>query len=595
LELDEVTSEKDMAAKERGSDAAKDLSERVIFKVDIPANRYDLLCLEGLVRALKVYKNLMPVPTYSLSLPKPLPQMKLTVHASVAQIRPFCVAAVLRNVTFDKERYDSFIELQDKLHLNICRKRTLSSIGTHDLSTLKPPFRYEALPPKDIRFVPLRETENMDGNRLMDVLSQHQQLKAYLPIIRDSPVYPVLYDSNNVVLSLPPIINGEHSKIRVETKDVFIEVTATDLTKANITLNTVVAMFSEHCSTPFVAEPVEVVYAPDYPANGFTKGGDTIIYPQLQTREMKADIGRMRKSLSLESLSSAQVRDLIKKMSISCEVDKDDDNSLIVQVPITRSDIMHECDLIEDMAIAYGYNDLHTEVPQTYGGASEQPVNHLTDLLRVSIANAGWTEAYNWALISHKENFDFLRHAPSTEAIVDFKEYSPNLRPARLGNAKTKEFEIVRTTLLAGVLKCLASNKQLPLPIKIFEIGDIVVLDPAMEVGARNIRRICAIHAGLTAEFAKLHGLLDQLMYQLKCEPSHTKADNPNSKNRGWILSPSQDPGFFPGRQAHIIVEGINVGVIGELHPEVLSSKGFDINMAVSAFEMNMEPFLDWL
>mmetsp|Transcript_53436 Transcript_53436/g.84794 ORF Transcript_53436/g.84794 Transcript_53436/m.84794 type:complete len:634 (+) Transcript_53436:71-1972(+) len=599
LELDEVTSEKEMASKERGADAAKDLSERVIFKVDVPANRYDLLCLEGLVRALKVFKNLIPVPVYSLSMPKPLPQMKLTVHASTAQIRPFCVAAILRNVTFDKERYDSFIELQDKLHQNICRKRSLVAIGTHDLSTLKPPFRYEALPPKDIRFVPLREEEEMDGNRLMEVLSQHQQLKAYLPLIRDSPVYPVIYDSNDVVLSLPPIINGEHSKIRLETKDVFIECTATDLTKAKITLNTVVAMCSEHCKIPFVVEPVEVVYADDYPGNAFTKAGDKIIYPQLDTREMKADIDRMRKSLSLEHLSSTEVRDLIRKMSISCEVDKKDNNTLVVQVPVTRSDIMHECDLIEDMAIAYGYNELHTEVPQTYGGASEQPVNHLTDLLRVSIANAGWTEAYNWALISKKENFDFLRREAMTEElwrpVARPYEYMTNAPPARLGNAKTKEFEIVRTTLLAGVLKCLASNKQLPLPIKIFEIGDIVVQDPTMEVGARNVRRICAIHAGQTAEFAKLHGLLDQIMFQLKCEPEHMKKDNPSSKNRGWILSPSQDPAFFPGRQAHIVIEGINIGVIGELHPEVVSSKGFDINMAVSAFEFNMEPFLEWL
>merc|ERR1719450_1983016 len=137
--------------------------------------------------------------------------------------------------------------------MNICRKRTLCAIGTHDLDTLKPPFSYEALPPKDIKFVPLNQTEEMDGNKLMEVFSTHQQLKAYLPIIRDSPVYPVIYDSKRTVLSLPPIINGEHSKIRLDTKDVFIECTAKDLTKANIVLNTVVTMFAEHCSQQFVA------------------------------------------------------------------------------------------------------------------------------------------------------------------------------------------------------------------------------------------------------------------------------------------------------------------------------------------------------
>merc|ERR1719440_1655086 len=531
-------------------------------------------------------------------MPKPPANMTMTVHASAAKIRPFVLCATLRNVTFDKDRYDSFIELQDKLHQNICRKRTLSSVGTHDLSTLTPPFTYEALPPKDIVFRPLNQDEEMDAVEMFEVLSQHQQLKNYLHIIRDSPVYPVIYDSKRVVLSQPPIINGEHSKIKLETKDVFIECTATDLTKANIVLNTVVAMFAEYCKTPFKAEPVEIVYADDYPGNTFVKGGDKILYPKLETREMLGDIDRMKNALALQKLSGDEVVTLLKRMSVPCEVDKADKNQLNVQVPITRSDIMHECDLIEDLAIAYGYNNLKAETPQTKGNAGEQPIKHITDLIRISIANAGWTEAYNWALISKKENFEQLRHEPLAEElwrpVARPHEYSANANPVELGNAKTKEFEIVRTTLLGGVLKCLANNKHLPMPIKIFEVGDVVVQEPTMEVGARNVRRICAINAGQTAEFSKLHGLLDQIMSQLKCEPAHLAAQSAKPK-RPFRLSPSQDPSFFPGRQAEIIVEQSVVGVIGELHPEVLGSKGFDINMAVSAFELNLESFLEWL
>lgn len=609
LELDEVTSEAEMAQKERGDAAAKDLSKRVIYKVDVPANRYDLLCLEGLVRSLKVFKNLMPAPQFSLSQPKPVPNMRITVHAACAQIRPFVVAAVLRGVTFDKERYDSFIELQDKLHQNVCRKRSLVAIGTHDLSTIKAPFTYEALPPKDIKFRALGLEKEMDCNEIFKTFETHQQLKNYLHIIRDSPVYPVIYDSNRVVLSQPPIINGEHSKITLNTKDVFIECTATDLTKANITLNTVVAMFAEYASTPFKAEPVEVVYADDYPANTFVKPGDKLIYPKLEPRLMNADIDRMKKALNLETLSSEEVRDHIQRMSVPCEVDKKDKNVLNVQIPVTRSDIMHECDLIEDLAIAYGYNNLARQIPANKSLAGEQPVNHLKDLIRISIANAGWTEAYNWALISRKENFDFLRRQEQIEDLWKSTAlphaYCPTAPAVALGNAKTKEFEIVRTTLLGGVLKCLASNKHLPMPIKIFEIGDIVIQDPTMEVGARNIRRVVAINAGQTADFSKLHGLLDQIMYQLKCMPEHerrqmageSEADHgKRTKNKkAFKLVPSQDPTFFPGRQAHIVVEDINIGIIGEVHPEVLSGKGFDINMATSAFEFNLEPFLEWL
>mmetsp|Transcript_12417 Transcript_12417/g.23392 ORF Transcript_12417/g.23392 Transcript_12417/m.23392 type:complete len:637 (+) Transcript_12417:104-2014(+) len=602
LELDEVTSEKEMAEKERGENAAglENASERVIYKIDVPANRYDLLCLEGVVRALKIFKGLAPAPLYTLSMKKPLPQMRMTVTAATTQIRPYVVAAILRNVTFDQDRYQSFIDLQDKLHQNICRKRSLVAIGTHDLDTLKPPFTYEALPPKDIWFRPLNQDKEMDGNGMMEVLSQHQQLKAYLPLIRDSPVYPVIYDSNRVVLSLPPIINGDHSKIKLSTKDVFIECTATDFTKANIVLNTVVAMFSEYSTTPFAAEPVEVVYADDYPANSFTKAGDKIIYPKLESRKMEADIDRMRHALSLEKLSSTEVRDFIRKMSVPCEVDKKKSNILNVEVPVTRSDIMHECDLIEDLAISYGYNNLSTEVPQTYGGAAEQPVNHLTDLLRVVMAGAGWTECYNWALLSRKENYDFLRREAKPEElwrpVARPHEYTPGPNAVELGNSKSKEFEIVRTSLLPGVLKCLASNKGQPQPIRLFEVSDVVIQEPTFEVGAKNIRRVCAVSAGGSKNFAMVHGLLDQLLHSLNVVAEHEKDAFP--KKRTFRLEASDDPAFFPGRVASIKCQDEVIGVIGELHPEVLhksKNQGFDIDLPTAAFELNIEPFLEWL
>ncbi len=180
-------------------------------------------------------------------------------------MRPFVVAAVLRNVTFDQQAYDSFIELQEKLHLGICRyfslyycvlmhscsRRTKVAIGTHDLDTLQGPFTYEALAPKDISFVPLNQKNKMNGEELMTFYEADRRLSKFLPIIRDSPVYPVLYDSQRRVMSLPPIINGDHSKIKLATKNVLIECTATEEPKARTVLNMVVAMFSQYCKDKF--------------------------------------------------------------------------------------------------------------------------------------------------------------------------------------------------------------------------------------------------------------------------------------------------------------------------------------------------------
>ena len=185
------------------------------------------------------------------------------VEPSTASIRPFVVCAILRGVNFDKKRYKSFIDLQDKLHQNICRRRTYVAIGTHDYDTLKGPFRYRALKPEEINFVPLTEDhgKSYNGKELMDFYREDpsgKHLKPYTDIIYDSPVYPIIYDSNDVVLSLPPIINSKHSRIQLHTTNVFIECTGTDLTKANIVLDTVVTMFSEYCTDPFSVETVEV-------------------------------------------------------------------------------------------------------------------------------------------------------------------------------------------------------------------------------------------------------------------------------------------------------------------------------------------------
>lgn len=594
LELDEVTSEKEIVSKERGQEAAEGLCDRIIFKIDVPANRYDLLCIEGLVMALKVFQGQAPVPVYTLNPQTPRENLRCTVMKSAAAIRPYIVCAVLRGVTFTEDRYKSFIDLQDKLHQNVCRRRTLVSMGTHDLSTIKAPFTYEALPPKDIRFVPLSQDREMDGNEMMEVLSKHQQLKAYLPIIRDSPVYPVVFDANRVVCSLPPIINGEHSKIKLSTRDVFIECTATDMTKAHIACNTLVAMFSQHCDKPFEVEPVEVIYADDYPANEFTKGGDKMVTPKVAPREMKADIARMQRSLNLPNLSAGEMQTLLQKMSVPCSINK---GELNVQVPISRSDIMHECDLVEDLAIAYGYNNFGLELPGPGAPPREQPINHLTDLLRQELAMAGFTECLNWALVSNRENFSNLRSEVKEEdlwrTVANEHEYLRQSPAVNISNPKTKEFEIVRTSIMPGVLKTLCSNKHNPMPIKLFEIGDVVLQEPTKEVGSKNVRRACVMQAETRSNFESVHGALDQLMFALNCEPEHSQEKG--SKRKAFKLSPSEDPAFFPGMQAHIVVEGVNIGVIGVLHPDVVGPKGFEVNCAVTGFELTLDPFVEWL
>lgn len=255
IELDDVLNEK----VERENEKNK-FDDVITYRIEIPANRYDLLSVEGLGRALAIFLQKNTQPNFKLNRPDDSKIIKMTVLPNTEKVRPYVVGAVLRNIKFDKNSYASFIDLQDKLHQNLCRKRTLVAIGTHDLDKLKAPFRYDARKPNDIKFVPLNQTKEFTGSELMEFYSKDSHLKPYLPIIQDKEFYPVIYDSNNVVLSLPPIINGDHSKITLNTKNVFIECTATDEHKAEIVLDTIVTIFSEYCTPKFEIEAVEIVY-----------------------------------------------------------------------------------------------------------------------------------------------------------------------------------------------------------------------------------------------------------------------------------------------------------------------------------------------
>lgn len=490
--------------KEQGDVAsAQDASEEVIYRIDIPANRYDLLCLEGLVSGLMVFQKKMEPPKYERVEPKKIE--KMTVTASTQQVRPFVVGAILRGVNLDKEKYDRFIDLQDKLHQNICRKRTLVAIGTHDLDTIQGPFVYDAKPPKEIRFIPLNQTKEMDAEELMNFYSTHAQLKAYLPIIRDSPVYPVIYDANGVVLSMPPIINGDHSKISVNTKNILIECTATDLTKAKIVLDTIVTLFSQHCSKPFVIEAIEVINV----------DGSKVRYPELSYRIEKVSVEKINKYIGIEA-TAEDLANMLSRMYLKSKVVNK--NELAVEIPPTRHDVIHAADIYEDAAIAFGYNNIVKTTPSinTVGGMF--PLNKLSEKLRFELAQAGLTEALTFTLCARDDV-----GAKMNKKIED-------IPAVHIGNPKTAEFQIARTILLPGLLKTLAANKKMPLPLKLFEISDVVVKDSTAEVGARNERHICAVNCNKNAGFEVVHGILDRVMQVLEV---------PWDKTNGYSLKAS--------------------------------------------------------
>ena len=176
-----------------------------------------------------------------------------------------------------------------------------------------------------------------------------------------------------------------------------------------------------------------------------------------------------------------------------------------VLIPPTRADVLHACDIMEDVAIAYGFNNLKGPFPSQSGTVGAPlPINKLSDIIRLEAAMAGWSEVLPLILCSHDENFAWLNRKDDGKTAV------------RLANPKTAEYQIVRTSLLPGLLKTIRENKHHSVPIKIFEVSDVALKDAGLERKSRNERHFAAAWYGKTSGFEVVHGLMDRVMLMLK-------------------------------------------------------------------------------
>ena len=563
IELDEITSEKEMYQTETKKEGEL-LSDDILYKIEVGANRYDLLCLEGLALALRVFLEKQKMPDFKAINILPEEERQLIVYDSVNEVRPIGLSAILRDINFTDETLKGFMDLQDKLHNNICRGRKLVSMGTHDLDTVKGPFVYRALKPEHIHFVPLNREEEVNGDGLMSILKEDPKLGKYLYLLEGKERYPVMMDSNGIIMSLPPIINSQHTKMTLNTHNVLLDVTGLDYTKCEIVLNTLIAMFSVYSKTPFTVEEVKVINQ---------KTGEGKIYPDLTSRIFKTDIKYLKTLTGISDITPEKIIQLLERMELKAKVL--DTNELEVSCPITRSDILHPCDIAEDLAISYGYNNIEKLLTTTKTHGMQLPYNKLTDLFRNEMSMGGYVEFLTMALLSHKDMFTNMLQKDKDEKTVQIL-YS-----------KTKEFEYIRSSLIPGILKSIEGNKANQLPFKIFEISDVVLADKDSEIGAINRRKLCFAYANTTSAMEIIQGMVDLLMKKIGLIFNYEK-----DKDKKYTIKKSNNPIFFEDRQAEILIQDdINIGIYGIIHPKVL--KNFGIKNPVTLCEIDLQLIMD--
>jgi phenylalanyl-tRNA synthetase beta chain len=445
------------------------------------------------------------------------------------------------------------------------RDRKHASIGVYDLGAVEgPDFVYRSVGPEELRFTPLGYPP---GQALTPgaILAEHPKGKAYARLLAGMSRYPLLADARGRVLSLPPIINSEETRVRGTTRDFFIDVTGSEERIVGRTLNVLVTSLAE-LDPRAVLEQVAIVYP-----------GRTVATPDLAPQRVELDPERAARRIGVELTRDDVVRHL-RQMGHAVE----DRGAaplvlgsrqhapgpagaapLVVGVPAYRNDIMHAVDLIEDVAIAYGYHNIEPTLVPTLTVGGEQPLEAAAEVARRALAGLGFYETVTLVLTSPEQNYDALCLPRGEDCVV-------------IENPISVEQTMVRTTLLAGLLDTLSINTTAPLPQRIFEVGNATLLDAAAETGARERRLVAAAAIGPRVDYAAIRSACEALLREL---------------GFGLAVEPDPAPCFIAGRGARVIAvrdgERRAVGRLGELHPQVIVSH--KLAHPVSAFEVDLE------
>lgn len=477
--------------------------------LEITPNRPDLLSVEGVGRALNAFAK-KTVKKYAAE-PSPL---SLSIDPSVLAVRPFIGMAAAYNVSLGEGGLLSMIQLQEKLHDTLGRKRRKVAIGLHNLGPLAPPFKYSAVSPDSVSFVPLDGKEPMTPKQ---ILSSHEKGIAYAHLV---PSFcPLITDSGGQVLSFPPIINGELTRVSADTKNLLIDATGTNAAAVSHAVGILAAALADRGGQ---IKSVKI---------------SSREYPVLREKKMKLPLSSAEKLLGVK-IGAKKAADCLRMLGHSISGSQ-------VLVPGYRTDVIHEVDLIEDIAIALDYNSIPATLPNFFseGGAKEDEPFH------EALVGLGFNEMLGWHL--------------TNEGILAKARYS-GPSPLRIQNPLTRDFTHFRPVLMQNLLSVFAESKNEKAPQKIYEWG--LVAAPALE----NHLACAILHS--RASFSEIKSIFLAISKSISPEP--------------FEIRPEQNAQYIAGRCGGIYASGALIGYIGEISPYVLAD--FGIEQPVAAFEIKV-------
>ncbi|NAS88175.1 phenylalanine--tRNA ligase subunit beta [ANME-1 cluster archaeon AG-394-G21] len=485
--------------------------------VEFFPNRPDLFSVEGVARTMKQFLDIKPgLATYNVD----KSGIEMVVETSVLEVRPYIVCGVVRDLHFNSSTIESLMLLQEHLHRGIGRNRAKVSVGVHDLGKVKPPFRYLAVDP-GFSFVPLDYEEEMS---MAEILERHPKGVAYKYILEDETNYPLILDSSGGVISFPPIINAERTRVTESTTDIFLDVTGLD-NNVSVALNIITCALAERGGQ---LQSVVLRY-PDA----------EIETPSLAPKTMETSVADVNSLTGLE-LSAEDCKKCCERMGLSAKLKPD--GLLDVIIPAYRSDVLHPWDVIEDIAIGYGYDRIKPEIPGTMVIGEVHPIEDKKRQVREIMTGLGYFEVLTFTLTSERKQFELMRRKRHEEEV-------------KVASPISTEHTMLRSTIMPNLLDILALNQHRDLPQRIFEVGPVVL-------NIKEKYRLAAVSTHTNANFAEVRSVVDSVLKEMYMDEVE--------------LSESEDGAFLAGRRAYIIVDGKRIGVFGELHPAVILNFGLD-------------------
>jgi phenylalanyl-tRNA synthetase beta chain len=501
------------------------------IELEIFPNRPDLLSYQGFKRSflaflgkktgLKKYKIYPPEKDFVVN-----------IDSSVKNVRPYTACAIVKGLKFDDEKIKELIEIQEKLHFTVGRNRKKVAIGIYPLEKIKLPITFEAKEPDRIKFIPLESEREMTG---LEILQRHPTGRDYAHLLAGKEKFPIFIDSAKNILSMPPIINSKMTgKVDFQTTSVFIECSGHDFDILKKCINILVSV---------LADMGGKVYQ--------MKVGKEVT-PDFSSKKMKISVGNTNKLLGLD-LTTKEVKNLVERMGY----DYDNGN---VEVPSWRTDILHEVDLIEDVAIAYGYENFVPEIPDISTIGEEDFSYVFKRKISEILSGLNFLEVSSYHLTSEKEQF-------SKMGILE----KQGREVIKIEDSKT-DYSILRKDLSHCLLRIFSENVDSEYPQFIFEAGKVFNLD-------KKVKESEHLAVAMSPKnFTEAKQVLEYLFRMLELDVKLVESDD----------FPSY---FVDGRVAKIMAGGKSIGFIGEIHPKIL--KNWKIKMPVALFEINLDEVID--